>query len=663
VAILLVVLYHAGLGTHGGFTGVDVFFVISGFVIAGTLLRELEATDRVALGRFYARRVRRLLPAFALMVVAVSLAGILAAPAAAQRMSALTALFASAFSANVYLGHLAAGYFGVSSTLDPFLHTWTLAVEEQFYLVFPAVLLGSWALARRLGADRSQARLAAAAAIAVVALVSGVLAWGMSRGAGGSFTGSQTFTFYSSPTRAWEFAAGALVALAAPWLAAVPRALAALVGACGLGAVLAGGLAIDAGSRFPVVAAGVPVAGAVAIVAAGSVSERGAASRLLRSPPLTFVGDVSYSWYLWHWPLIVFTAALWPSASHSGVYAALVALLFAWLSFRNVENPVRRGTRFGRGAFALAAGCLGASALAGAVLLGASAGLRNTAQTMKVWAAERAPHADVVRHCDSTLPLGPATPAACTWRVVNPRGTVVLVGDSNAGHFTEPVTTAARRAGFDATVVTHHACPFADVLIAGGVAPEAECRRFFTGTLAALVRRHPTLVVVAQRTDAYLDTGTWSLALPDGGGLTSAPAKKAAVLERGLARAVDRLGRAGIRTVIVHPVPQVPAPGAGCAVLLVLTHGCAGSVSRTVADRELEPALRLEDAVAAHAPRSGVLSVEGILCARICSSVRGRTLVYTDPEHLSVPGSELLAPVFYRYLSRVVAPAKRSSRS
>lgn len=149
VAVLLVVLYHASLPVAGGFTGVDVFFVISGFVIARALWTELRSTGRIDLRHFYARRIKRLLPALALLLVAVAAMGALASPIGAQRESALTGIAASLFAANAYLYHLPAGYFDVNTGLVPLLHTWTLAVEEQFYLVFPGLLLASWHLTGR----------------------------------------------------------------------------------------------------------------------------------------------------------------------------------------------------------------------------------------------------------------------------------------------------------------------------------------------------------------------------------------------------------------------------------------------------------------------------------------------------------------------------------
>ena len=651
VAILLVVLYHAGLGTPGGFTGVDVFFVISGLVITGTLLRELERSDRIRLRRFYARRVRRLLPAFAVMVVTTAAIGVLASPAVSQRMGAMTAVFASLFSANGYLYHLNAGYFDVSSSLDPYLHTWTLGVEEQFYVFFPALLLVSWLVARRIGANHKQARVVAAFVTAAAAVASGVLAWALARGPGGSLSASWRFSFYSSPTRAWEFAAGALIALLAPWLRLVPKWPAYLVGIAGLGAVIAAGLELSTASRFPTVAAGLPVAGSVAVLAAGTVSEGGLASRLLGLRPLTAIGDLSYSWYLWHWPLIVYATALWPSSLRVATYAAAFSLVPAWISFRYIENPIRTGAKFRRSAVVLAGCCIGAAAVGAFGLLGAAHELRSTVRTLRDWSAQRAPHADVRLGCNS-VPLGPKTPAACTWRVARPRGTVVLVGDSQAGQFTEPVTAAAREAHFTAVVSTQDGCPFADVRLTEGAVVEAGCRRFFTGTLDSLIRRRPTLVIVAMRTDLYLDIPSWTLALPNSQGSSQPSARKAAILQAGLRRALAKLSGAGINTIVVHTIPRVPDISGSCAVLLVLSNHCEGSISRAAANRELASAIRLEDSAVSATKHSATLNLEPDLCTTTCRSGHGRTLIYNDPLHLTVIGAEQLTHVFHTVIAR-----------
>src|SRR5262249_33290783 len=298
LAIVAVVAFHGDLGLSSGFTGVDVFFVISGFVITGTLLRELERHDRIDVPRFYARRVQRLLPGLATMLTFVATVGILPAPIAAIHMSAATGVAASVFGANWYLNSLPSGYFAVTPTLDPLLHTWTLGVEEQFYLLYPAFLLAVWRLSRRppTASPRSTANIALPGRCAG------------SIGAAAHWSGT-SFAFYSSLTRGWELGLGCLVSLLAATWHRLPPLVCSAFGAVGITAIAAGTYGPSDAETLVLV---VPVLGACCLLIAGF--HPNIVSRMLSARPLTFIGDLSYSWYLWHWPLIVFARALYPES-------------------------------------------------------------------------------------------------------------------------------------------------------------------------------------------------------------------------------------------------------------------------------------------------------------------------------------------------------------
>jgi peptidoglycan/LPS O-acetylase OafA/YrhL len=651
IAILAVVAYHAGLSAPGGFTGVDVFFAISGFVITGTLLRQLVAADTLSLGGFYLRRIKRLLPAFATMVLVVSAIGVLACPAAAERLGALTGAAASVFAANVYLWHVGFGYFDVSTSLDPFLHTWTLGVEEQFYLVFPALLVAVWwAARRRLRLSVDATRLVAAFVLVLASVVSFVVAVKLSAGILGGTLPRQKFAFYGSPTRAWEFGAGAVVALLVPWVRRIPPLVATAAGAAGIAAITVGVWHIHGTSHTPGVSTLLPVAGTCAAILCGT-AQGYAVPRVLALAPLAWIGDLSYSWYLWHWPAIVYAHALAPTAAHAGVWAGALSLVPAWLSFRYVENPIRFRLRAAaRPVLALGAACVALSLVGVAALWGSGKAI-GAGSTLARWQAAQRPHVDQTRGCADAVPYG-NEPKRCDWRVAGARGEVVLLGDSNAGHFAEPVIAASGAAHLDAVVTTAHGCPFAFVRILGTPTKPDACLRYVDGSVRAVLARRPSLVFVAERTDEYLDDSSWGMTAPAGGTPQYGSTEKARLLERGLAEALRPLSAAHIPVVLVHPIPALPVPSTQCAVVVVLLHACASSVSRSHVDRELAPAVALETRALASAPSARGVSFESEICGRsTCRSTRGSTLLYWDNLHLSVEGAMTLVPRFETLIS------------
>ena len=659
LAILLVVVYHAGGPIPGGFTGVDVFFVVSGFVITATLLRELESVGRIDLLRFYARRVKRLLPALALMVTIIAALSTLAAPLGALRITAVTGVFASLFSANVYLFQVRSGYFDLAATLNPFLHTWTLGVEEQFYIFFPTLLLVSWWLGRLL---RGTGRRAAVVAVAVVSGVSFMLALALTGDVSGR---KQQFAFYGSPTRAWEFGVGALVALFVPRLANLPRLSGQGLGALGFVAIGVGAFAIHGTSNFPRTASVLPVLGACALLAGGTAS-RGGAARILSTRPAVWIGDLSYSWYLWHWPLIVFAAALWPNSGWAPPTLAALSLIPAWLSYRYVENPIRFSSRIsGRAVLALAATCVFVS-IAACLGLAESREAFAVTSTFKSYERSQISHMDLQLGCDDVRPLGQRTAPACTIRVPESRGRVVLIGDSNAGHFSEPVVRAANRAGFDVSIVTLNGCPFVDLwksvarrdLSSIPGASKDLCRRFYSGSLKALVRLRPSLVITAARTDNYFAQPSVGLGRSRDA-ITYLASAKARLWYQGLASTLRRLNDAGIPVVVAHPVPVQPVSASTCAVIRILTASCTISVSRTKVDESLRRAISAENRAIATVTTAWAIDFENQLCDRDrCEGMRGGTPLYRDRNHLSVDGALSLTDPFYKAIAAHARPAK-----
>lgn len=336
VAVLLVAVFHGGLPVPGGFVGVDVFFVISGFVITGMIYRERSTTGRFRLGHFYFRRFKRLTPALALTVaVTMALSFCLMSPFEVQQKAASAGAAAMLLLANFEIARSTGDYFAQPAKVNPMLHTWSLSVEEQFYLVFPALLLLGWALSKR-GVQRPRQ------AIMLVSLVSAVSFWlAVARPGGLTATQLNITGFYSPFTRAWEFAVGALLALALTNRVFRSDKLAAILAWLGVALLVLSAAKIDWATPFPSTWTLLPVGGTLLLVAAGT-QHVSCVTRLLSLAPVVKLGDWSYSIYLWHWPLDVFAVQLWPESSYATIVATMLAIVIAAASYRWVEQPIRR---------------------------------------------------------------------------------------------------------------------------------------------------------------------------------------------------------------------------------------------------------------------------------------------------------------------------------
>ncbi len=311
VAILLVVLYHSSLvvGIPGGFIGVDVFFVISGFLITGLLLRERERSGSISLSAFYARRVRRLLPAGVVALACTLVASFVVLAPLDRAAVALDAAAAALSIGNIRFALAEGDYFAAVTTPSPLLHYWSLAVEEQFYLVWPAlVLVASRGRRARLGAGIALAIVLGVSLIANLVVTGTAVSW----------------AFYSLPTRAWQLSLGGLIAVAAVPLARIPGPLAAGLGWVAVPALGAAALAFDGSIAYPGAWALVPTLAAGALIVSGPGAHR--PGRLLALWPLRFLGRISYSLYLWHWPALVLPLIALEAEPPLELRAVLVAL-------------------------------------------------------------------------------------------------------------------------------------------------------------------------------------------------------------------------------------------------------------------------------------------------------------------------------------------------
>ena len=333
LAVIAVIAYHAGVPlTGGGFVGVDVFLVISGFLITSLLLTEWDGSGRISLTRFYARRARRLLPISAAVLAATGLASVIWLEPTRLDELGVDILAASGFAVNLVLAGRGTDYLAAELAPSAIQHYWSLAVEEQFYVLWPALILIALRLGRRTAVGAVVA-LTAASALAS-ALLTGQL---------------PTWSYFGLHTRAWELGLGALLAVTLTATRRAPENLRAGLGWIGLVAI---GIAIatfDRVEHFPGTWAALPVIGAALVLISGDDNLRGVA-RLLRLSPLQWAGSRSYSLYLWHWPALVIGAAAIGREPGPLATVALVAtsIALAEIGFRLIENPIRRSPRLAR---------------------------------------------------------------------------------------------------------------------------------------------------------------------------------------------------------------------------------------------------------------------------------------------------------------------------
>lgn len=657
IAIVLVVACHTGLALPGGFIGVDVFFVVSGFVIGALLLRELEATGTVSLRTFYARRARRLLPALTAMLLVSLVIGVLVLNPQLEQVGPFrTARLASVFASNGYLyRHL--GYFdGDIDQANPFLHLWSLSVEEQFYLVLPVLLLVGW----RWGRGRSAAsrRRSTAGLVAVASLGSFWLSWAMTTGRSPvALQAPARFAFYSSPTRLWELGVGVLAAFAAVQLGRLP-APARTVGAAVGGMLIVGSaVLIDPLQPFPGLRAVPPVAGTLLVLAAGTGGSSSPITRWLGARPLRWLGDRSYGWYLWHWPAIVYARSLWPESSLVPAVAAAVSLGVAALTYAAFEDRVRRNpTLVGLPALRLASVCIVISLLASTgALRGAERG----------WGVERP---------DGWTKQSAGRGAGCLLLNIDlPRewpgevctteppgrgavGTVLVLGDNHADAVSTAAIEVAGSRHLRVAQWTRSGCPFVDAV------PEAypECASWQRDALALVRDLDPEVVVVANRSTSYTSDlragGATStvrhLVAPDGTVARSTD-DAVALWQRALRTTVERLRARGVAVVVVGGAPLYRTSFPSPSILRPSTE--APVVARAAVDALHDPVVAAERRALRGLELVAYVDPVPVLCRSTCSPVFRGQWRYLDGYDLNQPGSHLLAPALGRAVDGALA--------
>ncbi|MFD3532227.1 acyltransferase family protein [Streptomyces sp. NPDC058664] len=662
VAVGLVVLSHAGISRlAGGYVGVDVFFVISGFLITSLMLREVDSTGRISLRRFYARRALRLLPASTVVVLA-TLAGSWLFLGPLRFVEYTEDAFASAlYFVNLHLADAGTQYLNADAPPSPFQHFWSLAVEEQFYLVWPLLMLLAvrWLARRRL-----------VLAVLLTAICAGSfflnLDW---------IETSSSWAYFGSPARAWELGAGALLALTGNRLARLPGPVAALLGWAGLAAIAYAALAFDESTPFPGWYAVVPVFGAVAVLAAGMKDggPRYGAGALLGLRPMVWIGGLSYSWYLWHWPLIVILPAeIGEDRALVKLLAAVLALNLAWLTLKFVEDPVRfhrafkgpswRGLSLG---LVLSVGSAAIALLAAQIPLKVATGPDGPDLRQAIATAEQPDRAlaDLLDAAPTKLPgnlqpridqitVTPDTPfldgchaspdtvelkTPCEYGDRNGDRLVVLFGDSHMTQWFPAMDALADKHGWRLVSLTKAHCKPGKVttIHVGRGGPYEQCNQWRAEAVEYIASLRPDLVLTSFAVhnplyDTKLDRRTeWT---------------------RGLVEGYQDLKKSGARVAALTDIPYLAQHALDCTIAHPLDlPACA----RTTKNADAAPLVT--QAVRDAGKKAGVDVVETRpwLCSSggNCPLVVGDTLVYRDRHHVTEGFAVKIAPVLEQILT------------
>jgi len=621
LAVGLVIASHAELPfLRGGFVGVDVFFVLSGYLITNLLMQEISSSGTVNFARFYARRARRLLPAAITMVLVVCGAEAILMSPVAQFNTLKAALATVLYCSNFYFAHLQMQYFSQHSAANPLLHTWSLAVEEQFYLVWPVLLL---LLARTVKSVRGRST-----ALAAISLASFVLCLWLT-------ATNSILAFFETPARVWEFGAGGLlVFMPERWLGG-RRRLWSWLGAIGIIALMASAELIHA-SMFPGYVAAIPVVATLLLLLAGAGAPESPAPRLLRTRPAQVMGRLSYSLYLWHWPVLAIGQQLIPNNSvpiRLGWMA--VAGIMAAVTYGAIESPVRlQPFLIARSGLTLGLAVLGAILCVGAI--GAWRAILHRSEQFRKYDRVVQDIPGVYRKgCDPDR--ADPHPAMCFFgEISQPQSTVVLFGDSHAAQWFPALQEIADVQHWRLATIIKPGCT--PLSIREDVTPQMErvCEEWRRAAIGDIQELRPELVIL---TSASRHPGADGNMMED-----------TRVWEQGARDTFAALARQGAKVRFIRDTPYADYDVLGCLAQAEWDGHtkCPAPVSAAA----LSPGIYAAEARAAQDfGYVKVLDLSDQMCGPDrCYLEAGGQVIYRDGDHLTASYSRSLAAVLFQRL-------------
>jgi peptidoglycan/LPS O-acetylase OafA/YrhL len=674
VAVLSVIVYH--LNAHwlpGGLAGVDIFFVISGFVVSASVADFRKSTPHAFFAYFYARRMLRILPALVVCLLVTHVAAMLFIPRAWLSVAnERTGLYAFFGLSNFFLASSNSNYFAPRAEFNPYTHTWSLGVEEQFYLIFP-LLFAAW-----IAGERWRRFSAALFAIGLIASLA-CAAW-LAR------TNAE-LSFYMLYTRFWELAAGVLLyqflVSSGHAFSETQRGVTALSqgGAIASALLIAAGFALTSPLSFPYPGALLPVLGTLGLLFFLHGREpRDIVMRVLRIPAVVFIGQISYSLYLWHWP--VFVLFRWTTGAESmsqRIVATVLTFVLATASYYFVERPPRRMLRlraFPRWAVIVGGAALIGASVTMAIQINAHTtqwSLTRTARDSVDWYSGRMDGIGK-RNCSlqaRSEPLGDSSIAIWSGsHCAQPNASMprlFVVGDSHAGAYSTMLMMFAADTGAEVYKYEKGGCPFISLL----VEDEDNCKPYETAAVADMLRRMrngdilfmPSLRLnrLSDQDDQRNETAAWKNTL--------GPAA-VATRKRGVDEAVTQLApfaARGVRIVFEAPKPILRAPPFRCVDWFnednpVCSRGL--TVPRSELERYREPVMDAFAAIAKRVEHVSVWDPFPLLCPdEICAAMRDGHPLFYDGDHLSGYANRMLAPHFERWIGQLVSDEALAKQS
>jgi len=630
ISILVVVFYHAKSPLFsGGFVGVDVFFVISGFLITGLLLREMERFQRVDLLAFWARRARRLLPNALLVLTTTLLITAAVFPFTQRQTTAYDIIAALLYFSNYRFAERSVDYFDQEAGSTPVLHFWSLSVEEQFYVVWPLLLLGlAW-----FSKGHSDRRAIWALSSIAFASFACSLFW-MSK--------SQPHAFFHTEARIWQLAVGALLAATHGRIVRLSPIFHSLLGWIGLSGIVASVILLDDRVAYPGFWALIPVMSTAAVIAGGSAGKL-SPKIVLGLAPFQWLGRRSYSVYLWHWPLMIILPYAVPGLPHFVAIVLVIPIAAAAFSF--VEEPIRRGAqkdvRPGRTlACAAAVGALLCLASTAAPLLDQARGAHQREFAKRITDAKVDGPRMVGGKCEPALGQ---YEVSCRFGPPNASSVVVLFGDSHAEHLFDGLYEATRSINRTLWVLTKAGCPAVEVMLYSATlrGPDRGCSEWRERVIRRLIAERPSLVLISSYTGL-----AEKLSDPNTGQRLDRRVS-VAQWKAGFLAVLQRLNAAGLNVIVVRDTPR--SRRQNVLDCLAESEGSAcGTPRRDAVDwgmPDIEMARRI--------PAIQVLDLSDYICGpHICPAVKDGAIIYRDNTHLTATFSKTLAPEFRKFLSQ-----------